>query len=258
MTSLDPSKGVALWRQIASQLRERIQSAQLKPGEKMPSETELVEQYGVARTTVRLALKQLAADGLVYATQGRGTFVADRPVLRYRASTSHSRSRREATSTDVHQADLAEQGRRGHHTIHVEVIRAPDDVAARLELEDGTDQVLVRRRVHFVDDQPSHIGDTYYPAALVADSDIATPGQLDRGGNRVLAELGHEVVRRHDEIRTRMPTPQEAQALMIAGGVPVLFTLRTGYDKADRPVALYWGVWPGDRHVLDYDVDTTS
>jgi DNA-binding GntR family transcriptional regulator len=55
-----------------------------------------------------------------------------------------------------------------------------------------------------------------------------------------------------------MPTPQEAQALQIAGGVPVLFTLRTGYDAAGTPVALYWGVWPGDRHVLDYDVDTTG
>ena len=258
MTVLDPASGVALWRQIADHLRERIRSGELKPGDRMPSETELVEQYGVARTTVRLAIKQLTADGLVYATQGRGTFVADRPVLRYNASTSHSRSRREASATDVHQVDLAEQGRRGHHSIAVEVLRAPDDVAARLELEEGDDQVLVRRRVHFVDDQPSHIGDTYYPAELVVDSDIATPGQLDRGGNRVLAELGHEVVRRRDEIRTRMPTPQEAQALGIAGGVPVLFTLRTGYDSAGRPVALYWGVWPGDRHVLDYNVDTTD
>lgn len=224
----------------------------------MPSEAELVDQYGVARSTVRLALKQLAAEGLVYTTQGRGTFVADRPVLRYPASVSHSRSRRETTATDVHQMDLAEQGRRGHHTIEVEVLRAPDDVAARLELEEGADRVLVRRRVHFVDDQPSHIGDTYYPADLVADSDIATSGQLDRGGNRVLAELGHEVVRRRDEVSTRMPTPQEAQSLQIAGGVPVLITVRTGYDGADRPVALYWGVWPGDRHVLDYEVDTAS
>ena len=257
MTALDPTSGVALWRQIADHLRDRIRSGQLKPGDRMPSETELVDQYGVARTTVRLALKQLAADGLAYATQGRGTFVADRPVLHYPASTSHARSRREASATDVHQVDLAEQGRRGHHSIAVETLRAPDDIAARLELEEGADQVLVRRRVHFVDDQPSHIGDTYYPVDLVKDSDIATPGQLDRGGNRVLAELGHEVVRRRDEIRTRMPTPQEAQALQLAGGVPVLFTMRTGYDTTGRPVALYWGIWPGDRHVIDYEVDTT-
>jgi GntR family transcriptional regulator len=258
MTALDPSSGVALWRQIADQLRGRIRSGELKPGHRMPSEAELVEAYGVARTTVRLALKQLAEDGLVYATQGRGTYVADKPTLRYPASTSHSRSRREATATDVHQADLAEQGRTGDHTIDVEVLRASDSIAARLELEEGADQVLVRRRVHYVDGQPSHIGDTYYPAELVTGSDIATPGQLDRGGNRVLAELGHEVIRRRDEIRTRMPTPEEAQALRIAGGVPVLFTLRTGYDAADKPVALYWGVWPGDRHVLDYEVDTTT
>lgn len=258
MAALDPRSGEALWRQIARSLRERIYAGQLKPGDQVPSETELVNQYRVARNTVRLALKQLAADGLIYTMQGRGTFVTDQPVLRYPASTSHARSRREATATDVHQADLAEQGRRGYHTIQVEVISAPDDIAARLELEEGADRVLVRRRIHFVDDKPSHIGDTYYPADLVAGSDIATPGQLDRGGNRVLAELGHEVIRRHDEIRTRMPTPQEAQALQIAGGVPVLFTLRTGYDSADRPVALYWGVWPGDRHVLDYEVDTTG
>jgi GntR family transcriptional regulator len=108
--------------------------------------------------------------------------------------------------------------------------------------------------LHIVDDEPSYIGDTYYPADLIEESEIAKPEVLGRGGNRVLAELGHEVVRRHDEIWTRLPTPQEAQALMIAGGVPVLATLGTGYDADGRPVAVYDQVRPGDRHVLEYDV----
>jgi GntR family transcriptional regulator len=51
-----------------------------------------------------------------------------------------------------------------------------------------------------------------------------------------------------------MPTPAEAQALMIASGVPVLGTLRTGFDAEERPVVLYESVLPGDRHFLVYDV----
>jgi GntR family transcriptional regulator len=255
---IDHASGTPLYRQIANDLREAIRMRKLAPGERLPSESELIDQYGVARTTVRLAIRQLAADGLVYTSHGRGTFVSERPPLRLDATRSHSRERLRLTTTDTYQADLKAQPieRTGYHTIEVEILDNPsDDVAARLEVEEGT-SVFVRRRVHFVDDLPSHIGDTYYPYDLVRGSDIETPGQLDRGGNRVLEELGHAVLRRTDEISVRMPTPQEANLLQIAGGVPVMETLRTGYDNDDRPVALYYGVWPGDRHVMIYNVRT--
>ena len=137
--------------------------------------------------------------------------------------------------------------------IRVERAAPSDEIAARLGLAED-DEVIVRRRVQLVDERPSALADTWYPADLVAGSEIAQPGDVKRGTNQVLAELGHEVVRRTDEISARMPTPVEAQTLQIAGGVPVLTALRTGFDADDLPVAVYASVLPTDRHVLVYDV----
>jgi DNA-binding GntR family transcriptional regulator len=92
--------------------------------------------------------------GWVYTSNGRGTFVPERPPLRLDATRSHSLERLRLTTTDTYQADLKAQPieRTGYHTIEVEVLENPsDEVAARLEVEEGT-SVFVRRRVHFVDD----------------------------------------------------------------------------------------------------------
>jgi DNA-binding GntR family transcriptional regulator len=71
------------WRKLTDQLRARIRSGELEPGDLLPSEMRLVRATGLSRTTVRLAIAQLRFEGLV-ATQGReGTFVlgALGPVL---------------------------------------------------------------------------------------------------------------------------------------------------------------------------------
>ena len=56
-------------------LREAISSNRLAPGERLPSETELIEHFGVARMTVRQAVQELRSDGLVISQHGRGVFV---------------------------------------------------------------------------------------------------------------------------------------------------------------------------------------
>jgi GntR family transcriptional regulator len=255
---LDPTAPTPLYQQLADVLRTQILRRELAAGQRLPSEPELVEQYGVARNTVRLALGQLRAEALVYTGRGRGTFVAEDPSsapLRQRASETHARSRREASTQDTFVTDLAEMGRAGRMEIAVEHVVPPAEIADRLGLAD--DEIAVcRRRVQWVDRRPSALADTWYPERIVAGSEIAEPGDVGRGTNRVLAELGHEVVRRTDEISARMPTPAEAQSLQIATGVPVLTALRTGYDAADEPVAVYVAILPTDRHVVVYDVRT--
>src|SRR5438067_11718550 len=107
--TIDHASGVPLYKQIAGDLQETIRSRELVPGAKLPSETELIERYGVARTTVRLAIRQLLAAGLVYTSHGRGTFVNERPPLRLDATQSHSRDRLRTTATDTFQTDLKTQ-----------------------------------------------------------------------------------------------------------------------------------------------------
>jgi GntR family transcriptional regulator len=69
-----------LWEQVAQDLAADIDSGDLTPGSKLPSEPELAELYGVARVTIRRAIKELAEHGLITVIHGRGTFVS--PVKR--------------------------------------------------------------------------------------------------------------------------------------------------------------------------------
>ena len=64
---------------IANDMRAEIQAGRLRPGTRLPSETDLGYQYGVSRVTIRHAIKALSDEGLVEAVHGRGTFISDEP-----------------------------------------------------------------------------------------------------------------------------------------------------------------------------------
>lgn len=72
-----PVRLARLYEQIVEQIEERIRNGELKPGDQLPSERELAEQFGVSRTAVREAIKALREKGLVEVHPGRGTFVTD-------------------------------------------------------------------------------------------------------------------------------------------------------------------------------------
>lgn len=72
---IDHWSGETLWAQVARDLRADIGSGYLRRGAKLPSEPELAAQYQVSRDTVRRALQELAAEGLVAVLRGRGTFI---------------------------------------------------------------------------------------------------------------------------------------------------------------------------------------
>lgn len=78
---VDRQSGVAVYHQIAEQLGALIEDGTIDFGEKLPSETALVEHYGVARMTVRQALTDLRDSGHVRSEQGRGVFA----ILRHGA-----------------------------------------------------------------------------------------------------------------------------------------------------------------------------
>ena len=74
---IDPLAPKPPYRQIADILRGRILSGQYPPNMRIPTESELVETFEVARTTARRAVGALRDEGLVYTVPQRGTYVAD-------------------------------------------------------------------------------------------------------------------------------------------------------------------------------------
>ena len=69
--------GVAPYKHVASELRARIQSGELQPGEQLPSLPQICDEFGITRNTVSRALAILREEGLVYYEPGWGVFVAD-------------------------------------------------------------------------------------------------------------------------------------------------------------------------------------
>jgi GntR family transcriptional regulator len=76
---IDPGSGVPAWRQVADDLRKRITQGRYAPGARMPSETDLGYEYGVGRNTIRRAVSELRAEGLIVVQHGWGTRVRPAP-----------------------------------------------------------------------------------------------------------------------------------------------------------------------------------
>lgn len=249
--SLDLSGDRAIFRQIADQLRDAIRSGRLAENERIPSETQLTEHYGVARMTVRHAISVLAAEGLVLAEHGRGVFVRQRPPVRRLAADRFARhSRQLGRSGFISGAEQA-GAVPGVDSVLVREERADHDISALLR---GARRVLARHRRYLLDGRPVETAVSYIPLDIAQGTAIIQPDPGPGGVYARLEELGHALERFEEEIRGRMPTPGESRALRLSPGVPVFHLLRTAYDVHGRPVEVCDAVLAADACVLAYSL----
>lgn len=250
--------GSPKYHRIADQLRTRILAGELAEGDRLPGETDLMGVYEVSRNTIRLALKRLTDEGLIYSDQGRGTFVrGTRKPFTWDWSTLESRSRHvpehKAGGHDQWATSVIAAGRVPRQDIQVTIVNPPASIAERLGLDPVTGIAVLRRRLRSVDHDPYLLADSYFPAELVQGTPLMEPGDVSAPGG-VLAASGHIQVRYHDEMTARMPTRAETQALRLSAGTAVIEHTRTGYDADGRALRVMVTVLPGDRHVITYDV----
>lgn len=244
---------VPLHRRLADTLRAEINQGAYGPGDALPSERELGERFKASRGTVRQGLQTLVSEGLIAAFQGRGYQVRSRDVFVLNASRHENLQFSNQTDGDSYSNDVLHAGRKPHQELRVEIREAPSEVAERLWIEPGAKTVL-RYCWRFVDDTPWSIQATHYPAWLVDKAPrIAEPATVEEGTTRYLASLGIEQVGYHDELRARMPTPEEARQLDAGLGVPVLVWTRTGFTT-EKPVRCTTTIFRGDPHLITYDL----
>lgn len=132
-----------IYLQLAEIMRDRVFSKRWTAGSKIPSEHELMEVFGVARGTVRKALKSLVDEGLLVQVRGSGTYVAEPGI-------SHPAGVRPLSFAD----SLREQGKEFvTHVLEQTVCPASAEVAAELGIGEG-EQAMFMRRVRTVDGEP--------------------------------------------------------------------------------------------------------
>jgi GntR family transcriptional regulator len=252
--ALDPTSDRAVFRQIADQLREAIDRGRFAEGDKLPSETELVEHYGVSRMTVRNALSVLQGEGLVVSEHGKGVFVRPHPPVRRLASDRFARRHREQGKA----AFTVEAEAAGSHpavdNLEIKEERPSQDIAIRLG---GPRRVLARRRRYLLDGRPVEFATSYLPLDIARGTPIAEPNPGPGGIYARLEELGHRLDHFEEEIDARMPTPSEVKTLHLASGVPVIHLVRTAYDTEGRAVEVCDTVMAADAYVLAYELPAT-
>ncbi|MDK4723311.1 phosphonate metabolism transcriptional regulator PhnF [Rhizobium sp. CNPSo 3968] len=241
METIDRKGGSALWHQIGEILAADIAAGTFAPGEKLPTEPELMQLFGVSRFTVRQALGHLEQRGLVRAEQGRGTFV-HKGVLDYSLSKRTRFSR-----------NLIEQGFEpgGELLVH-EIVPAAERVAAYLKLAVNT-SVIHRRGIMTADGIPVELGDSYYPAERFPDFDKA---RLQHPTiSAALASYGvTDYERLSTEIEARMPTAEEARLLRQPKSVPLLITRKLDVDAKGVPITYAESMWSAERITFSVDL----
>ncbi|GAC1404925.1 MAG: GntR family transcriptional regulator [Ktedonobacteraceae bacterium] len=151
MKSLVRSNEGTLYQQVLSRLTEAIESGKIGAGDKLPTEAELVQSYGISRTTARRALDELRRQGLVRREPGRGTFRSD-PILRADLPYLHS------FSDEIRRLGY----RPGAKLLLQSAGVADQSVAAQLSVDVGS-PILYIRRLRTADEKPIFVCDSYLP-----------------------------------------------------------------------------------------------
>ena len=228
-----PGRGPA-HTQIEVALETAIERGRLSPGDRLPAERALAERYGVSRMTLRQALGALERRGRLVRSKGRygGTFVAE-PKLEL-AGTS-------ALSDQLRGLGLAAGAR---------VLSACEREAAQDEAELGL-RVYAIERVRLANGEPVALERGAY-------SVDAFPGLLEgslEGSLYDLIRARYDAVpvRAHERLEPALAHPEEAAALEIEPGAPVMLVERTAYCATGRPVEHSRDVFRGDRTTVVWE-----
>lgn len=154
---MNPIQTRTVSNQVDEILLERIRDGTYTPGSRMPSESELSDELGVSRATVRTALAKLAATGLILRKQGNGTFVN----ARVREASAHV-----GNLWDLVQLIEGNGYKPSIRLLSLDRKPASDKEALTLALEPG-DEVIHFRRLFFADQKPVILADNAIPAGLL-------------------------------------------------------------------------------------------
>ncbi len=231
------------YRQIVEALREKIETEELVPGDKLPPNRALMHQFSAGSQTVQRAVRILREAGLVESRGTSGVFVR-RPPQAIQRSASFTKAPAPGERVPYKATS---------HILHLGLVPARPYVADRLGVDVG-EAVFLRRRLMMRDGLPVEIVSSFYPASLAEGTELASEKSLTGGSPAALERLGFACVKTTEWVFTRMPLREEIELLQITGNAPVLRLLRVVFAAGDRPVEVIEMIMDGKRNVLRYDM----
>lgn len=243
-----------MYRQIAEDLRHQIESGGIEPGQQLPTELELREQFNASRNTIRDAIKWLTNLGLVETKPGQGTFVVQK-IAPYVTSLSGDPT----VGSDegaVYLSEVTLQDRKPTSTPpQVEIQEASAEMVAALKIAEGA-EVISRHERRFIDGTPWSMQTSYYPMEFAdrGAERLRRARNINEGTVQYLADtLGILQKGYRDRITVRAPNPIEADFFKLPsdGRVSIFEITRTAYDGNSHPMRVTVTVYPADRNQFD-------
>jgi len=223
-----------LYKQVYESILHQIREGNLQPGERLPSEHALSEQFGVGRSTIRRALSELVADGFVETVQGVGTFVEER------------RFPKTAQILYGFSQEIEQRGKNvTSQVLNKELITADAFLARRLQVQLGSEVVFLNR-LRLIDGEPAAIERAYIPNSLF-------PAMLDHDFSResLYEVFSDEYDMKPDhaeqEIRAELATERVANLLGLTLPAVVLIIHRETHAADGQVIEYVESEFRGDR-----------
>jgi GntR family transcriptional regulator len=236
---LDREDPLPLYAQLRNALLREVREGGLEPGDRFPSETAIRDRYRVSRATVRQALADLEAGGMIRKVQGLGSFLAAPKISHVPLLTSFTELASSQGFTP------------SHRVLASSVEEAPPDAASELGLEAGS-RCRFLRRLFLADGDAVGLAETWLPLDVLRGHDDLLDGDRLDGGSmyEVLRSEPIGLVLDH-AVETISPGVVDAQRSELLGcdaGTPVLLIRRLTFAPGDRAVESTRLVFVGDRY----------
>ena len=234
MKRLQNESSSPLYHQLMQRIADDIEKGNYPVGSRIPPEHELEKTYEVSRVTVRRALAELTAEGLLERKQGKGTFVST-PRISQDLKSIHS----------FHDSCKKNGVRAGTRVIHVTEIKADATDIADLNLREG-DRVVETLRVRSADGEPVALEKNHFSTVYSYLENENLNGSL----YNVLRDYGVEPKQATHDISMTFATEAQAKLLNIEPGSPLMRLKEVVYDQKGRPLHNSVQLIRGDRFVF--------
>lgn len=216
------SDGMPLHRQLVIVLRDEIIRGTSEPGSAFQTEEALCERFGVSRGTVRRALADLQAEGLLYRRQGIGTFVRDQLP----------------NGLPVMNLSLLDSLRKSQMETHAEILKVASEsppALVRNLLHLGANEAALRvLRVRKAGNTPVMIVDAWMPKQF--GKNVTESSLKKKALYELLLAQGIEFGRMIQEMSAEAADPYRASLLQTSIGSPLIRQTRLMHDRSDHPV----------------------
>lgn len=242
---LNSASPLPLYIQLKEILKSDILEGMFAPNQQMPSESELINKFGVSRITVRQALSELQSEGLIFRVHGKGTFV------------SRPRAFQDLGSLRGFGTAMRQMGYETHSKVlSTRSMRPPQHVQEKLNLSKGQ-KVTELQRLRFLNREPVSVDVSYLPSDIgdrLINEDLANQDVFSILENNFQISLGFADL----QISSTVSDESLAKRLRISEGSPVMFIERVIHTQGGAPLEYEQLFYRGDAFQFKVRVEGTT